>query len=101
MSKGLLANHWIAPLATVPFGVMLIFHRVLNLSDALLAVPKPGQQYWPFYNVVLVLVFYLGLGVYLAHTFWMYDRGWVWVIAKCVALAIALTGVVVIFQYSA
>ena len=98
MSKGPLARHWIAPLAFVPFGVMLIVHRALGLSDAFLAAPNPGQPFWPTYNAVMILIFYLGVGGYLAHTFWLYDRGCVWIVIKSVALAISWTGMVVVFQ---
>jgi hypothetical protein len=98
MSRGRLAHHWIAILAFVPFGLMLIVHRSLGLSDALLAAPKPGEPFWPLFNVAMILVFYLGVGGYLAHAFWLSDRGWTWVAVKCVALAIAWTAMVVALQ---
>ncbi len=72
----------------MPFGLMLIVHRSLGLSDAMLAAPKPGQRFWPLYNIALVVAFYLGVGGYLAHTFSMLRRGWGWVVAKCVALVL-------------
>jgi hypothetical protein len=98
MSRGRLAHHWIAPLAFIPFGLMLIVHRSLGLSDALLAAPNPGQPFWPLFNVAMILALYLGVGGYLAHTLWLSDRGWIWVVVKCLALAIAWTGMVVALQ---
>jgi hypothetical protein len=98
MSRGRLAHHWIAPLAFIPFGLMLIVHRSLGLSDALLAAPEPGRPSWPLFNVAMILVFYMGVGGYLAHTLWLSDRGWIWVFVKCLALAVAWMGMVVALQ---
>jgi hypothetical protein len=71
MGRERLAYHWIAPLAFIPFGLMLIVHRSLGMSDALLAASKPAQPFWPRFNVAMIVVFYLGVGGYLAHTFWL------------------------------
>jgi hypothetical protein len=93
-----MAHHWITPLAFAPFALMLVVHRSLGLSDAMLVAPGPGEPFWPLFNVALILVFYLGVAGYLAHTFWLSDRGWLWVAVKCVALAIAWTGMVVALE---
>ena len=95
MSRDALAHHWITPLALVPFGLMLVVHRSLGLSDAALAAPKPGEPYWPLFNFGMILAFYLGVAGYLAHTIWLADRGRVWVVGKCVLLAAAWTGMLV------
>lgn len=101
MGRGCWDRHWIAPLAFIPFGLMLIVHRSLGLSDAMLAAPRPGQPFWPLYNVALVLALYLGVGGYLTHTFWLRGRGRGWVVVKCVALALAWAGMVVVLERSA
>jgi hypothetical protein len=91
-------HHWITPLAFMPFALMLIVHRLLGLSDAMLAAPNPGQPYWPIYNIAMVMVFYLGIAGYLAHTFWLSARGWNWVLVKCSVLVIAWIGMVVALE---
>ena len=98
VSVGILAKHWITPLAFTPFAAMLTIHRLLCLSDSMLAAPDPGKTPWPLYNFAMVLVFYAGVGGYLAHTFWMSDRGWGWVVLKCVALVIGWTTLIVTFE---
>ncbi|MGL4463469.1 MAG: hypothetical protein ACRC1K_15065 [Planctomycetia bacterium] len=120
MSQGPLAHHWIAPLVFAPlvfaplvfaplvfaplvfapFGLMLFVHQSLGLSDALLAVPKPGEPFWPHFNLTMVFVFYLGVGGYAAHAFWLSDRGWAWVAVKGIGLAIAWTTMIVALQAS-
>ena len=93
------SKHWITPLAFAPFAVMLLIHRLLGLSDAMLAGPAPGETFWPLYNIAMVLVFYVGVAGYLAHTFWMSDRGRV--ALKCAALAIGWTAMIVALELAA
>jgi hypothetical protein len=56
-------------LAFVPFLLMLIVHRLLGLSDAFLAAPKPGEPYWPVYNLVMVFAFWFGFMGYVGYLF--------------------------------
>lgn len=94
------SKHWITPLAFVPYAVMLFIHRLFGLSDAMFGAPMPGEPFWPLYNIVMVRVFYAVVAGYLAHTFRMSDRGWGWVVLKCIALAIAWTALIVTFQHA-
>ncbi|MCE9547922.1 MAG: hypothetical protein K8T25_20820 [Planctomycetia bacterium] len=91
LSQSPWAKHWIGPLAFVPFAILFVIHRRLGLSDALLAAPAPGQPFWPVYNLVMGILLYAGLLVYLAHTFWMADQGWFWVVLKCAAFVVCWT----------
>ena len=46
---------------------MLTVHRLLGLSDTLMAQPKPHERFWPVYNVVTIIAFYSGIIGYLAY----------------------------------
>lgn len=53
----------------VPFVVMLIAHKVLNLSNHLLAAPEPGTRDWLAYNLFMILAFWTGfVGFYIHMT---------------------------------
>ena len=54
-------------LAFVPFLTMLTVHRLLGLSNTLMAQPKPHERFWPVYNVVTIIAFYSGIIGYLAY----------------------------------
>ena len=95
------AKHWITPLAFAPFALMLLVHRLLGLSDAMLGAPLPGNTFWPLYNIAMVVVFYGGVAGYLAHTFWMSDRGWGWVVLKCALLIIGWTAMILTLEVAA
>ncbi len=60
-------RYLIGLLAFVPFLTMLTVHRMLGLSDVLMAQPKPHEPFWPVYNVVMVIAFYAGILGYLAY----------------------------------
>ena len=76
---------------------MLYFHHLLGLSDAMMSAPKPGETFWPLYNILMIAVFHLGQAGYSAHAFWMFSksaREWVWLTVKCGALVL---GWIIIF----
>jgi hypothetical protein len=58
--------------AFFPFLTMLAVHRLLGLSDAFMAKPKPSEPFWPVYNIVMVIAFYAGIGSYLTYL-WVTD----------------------------
>jgi hypothetical protein len=78
-------------MALIPFVVMLAIHKALNLSNSMLGVkvgerhPTPAETY---YNLLMVLVFYLGILGYVAHAAILAERGVVWLLLKLVALAL-------------
>ena len=48
---------------------MLIVHKVLNLSNHLLAAPEPGKRDWSVYNLFMILAFWTGfVGFYIHMT---------------------------------
>lgn len=54
-------------LAFVPCLTMVIVHRMLGLSDAILAQPKPDQPFYPAYNFLMVFAFYAGIVAYFTY----------------------------------
>ena len=54
-------------IAFVPFLLMLLVHRMLGLSDALLAGPHPGEPFWPIYNLLMVLAIFAGFVGYVVY----------------------------------
>ena len=59
-------------LAFFPFLTMFTVHRLIGLSDTLMAQPKPGEIFWPSYNLVMVIALYSGVLGYLAYL-WVTD----------------------------
>ena len=60
-------RYFIGLLAFVPFLTMLTVHRMLGLSHALMAQPKPNEPFWPVYNVVMIIAFYAGIAGFLGY----------------------------------
>jgi hypothetical protein len=93
-TKVILQSHWVSLLFLVPFLVMLAIHRLLGLSDALMIQTPPGEREAHTYNLVMVIIFYFGVGAFAVHTlaFACRDRGWV--LAKIVTLAVYWSAIV-------
>lgn len=53
--------------AFVPFLIMLLIHRTLGVSIALLAKPSSIGLDWPIYNLVMMLVLYAGFLGYFVY----------------------------------
>ena len=60
--------HWIAFVFLLPFLAMLWLHHALDLSDALMVATPPGEREAHTFNLVMVVVFYAGIAVFMAHT---------------------------------
>ena len=65
-------RYFIGLLAFVPFLTMLTVHRLLGLSDAWMAQPKPNEPFWPVYNNVMIIAFYSGIASFLLYL-WISD----------------------------
>lgn len=84
-------SHWFAFLFWLPFPVMIWLHGLLGLSDALMVATPPGDTEAHTFNLVMVLVGYGGAGIFLAHGVALWDRGWHWVVLKCLFILVYWT----------
>jgi hypothetical protein len=90
-----LKHQWITPLLVLPFVAMYALHRYLDLSDAMMVAPAPGERDWFLYNWVMVCTFQASVSLYLVHTTWLAPRNWILAAIKIVALAVAWTAFIV------
>ena len=93
-------RHLIAPLCLVPFGIMLAVHQWLGLSDAMMIGPKPGERWWPLYNVAMIFAFAYGTLFYVAFSLVMAKESRFLLIAKLVALVAAWAIMMLVFWLS-
>jgi hypothetical protein len=87
-------SHWCCIVPLLPFVVMLAIQRAFNWSDSFGGVPAGGRHPTTAefaYTCLLILVFYLGVGGFLAHVVFLRERGTgtAWLILKVAALALA------------
>ena len=99
-TKAILQSHWVSFLFLVPASVMLVIHNLLGLSDALMIQTPPGEREAHTYNLVTVIVFYLGVGAFAVHTLNFASRHRVWTFAKLVILAVYWTAIVRFAYYT-
>lgn len=81
-------SHWVAFLVLVPGGVMVILHQWLGLSDALNVPTPPGAREAHLFNWILAALFLLGVAAFSLHALSLWSRGWRWVWAKLIFLAV-------------
>src|SRR5260221_11852612 len=87
-TKAIMQSHWVAFVFLLPAVIMLILHQRLGLSDAL-NVPTPsGEREAHLFNWVMVMVFWIGIAAFSLHALSLCNRGWSWIGAKLVVLAI-------------
>lgn len=87
-TKTVMQSHWVGFLFLVPGIIMLILHRQLGLSDALNVPTPPGEREAHLFNWVMVAVFLLGIAAFFLHALFLWTRGWQWVVAKLLFLAL-------------
>jgi len=87
-TKAIIHSHWVGFLCLAPFLVTLLIHRLLGLSDALMIQTPPGEREAHAYNLVMIVVFFFGVGAFLVHAFTLARRDRIWIVAKLVALAV-------------
>jgi hypothetical protein len=86
----LLGQHWFCIVPLLPFIVMLSLHQALGMSDDMLGhvagtrLPAPAEI---AFNYIMVLVFFLGIAGFLAHSFSLARSSTLWLIIKLAALA--------------
>jgi len=90
-TKTIMQSHWVGFLFLVPFQVMLVIHRLLRLSDALMIQTPPGEREARTYNLMMVAVFFCGVTAFLSHAFSFARPDRVWLIAKLVVLVVYCT----------
>ena len=71
-----------------PFAAMLIIHRLLGLADNLLAAPEAGKPDGAIYNLVMVVVLWVGIAGYFVHTVRHAHENTAWVAAKLAVLTV-------------
>src|SRR5687768_2359958 len=79
-------RHWIAFLFLLPFLAMLWLHHALDLSNALMVATPPGERDAHIFNLGMVVVFYIGIAAFIAHTSSLADRSRKWLAAKLAVL---------------
>jgi hypothetical protein len=90
--KTIFRSHMFAFAAFVPFAAMLVAHRILGLSDAMMVAPTPGQPHSLLYNMIMVLVFYGGVAGYILHVTTVADRSALWISGKLLLLVVLWAG---------
>lgn len=80
--------HVVAIVFFVPFSLMLVLHRFLGLSDALMAAPAPGQPDSFLYNIMMVGAFYFGVAGYIFHVLALSRKEPRWVFVKLALLVV-------------
>lgn len=90
-TKAIMQSHWVTFSFLAPAVIMLILHRLLGLSDALMVATPPGEREAHLFNWVMVSVFYLGVGAFVLHALILWSRGRYWVYAKVCFLALYWT----------
>ncbi|HEY1170803.1 MAG TPA: hypothetical protein VGH19_05480 [Verrucomicrobiae bacterium] len=90
--KAILRSHWLGFLFLIPFPVMLLIHRLLGYSDALMVATPPGEIAAHTYNLIMVLVFYFGLTAFIAQTMIVAvkERRWLLMKLGCLGLYIGV-----------
>jgi len=71
---------------------MLMAHRMLGLSDAMMVAPTPGQPHSLLYNIIMVLAFYGGVAGYTFHVTAVADRSTLWISGKLLLLVVLWAG---------
>jgi uncharacterized membrane protein YedE/YeeE len=77
-----LRSPWAAPVFLVPFLLMLAVHRLLGLSDALLAADDPGERPAHGYNLLLGINLNVCAIAALLHLLARSQRVPAWIIAR-------------------
>jgi hypothetical protein len=77
-----LRSPWAAPIFLVPFLLMLAIHRLLGLSDALLAAENPGERPAQGYNLLLGINMNLCAIAAISHLVARSQRVPPWIVAK-------------------
>ena len=90
-TKAITQSHWVTFLFLVPFQVMLVVHRLLRLSDALMIQTPLGEPEARTYNLVMAAVFFFGVTGFLSHAFSFARPDRVWLTAKLVFLVVYCT----------
>jgi hypothetical protein len=93
-------SHWISFPFLLPFLVMLWIHHALDLSDALMVATPPGQREAHLFNLIMVVVFYVGVGAYTVHTLVLAHRSLRWLAAKLSILVAYCAGIFVFWSRS-
>ncbi|MBI1177111.1 hypothetical protein GC207_06685 [bacterium] len=70
--------------------MMRAFHWLFGLSDAFLAATPPGEIEAHTFNLIMVLVFFIGITGFIAHAIGLAIQrgGGRWFLGKLVALAV-------------
>jgi hypothetical protein len=81
-------SHWVGFLFLVPFLVLLAIHRLLGFSDTLMIQTPPGARDAHTYNLIMTVVFFLGVAAFVVHASGFTRREPPWLIAKLVVLMV-------------
>ena len=86
------SKHLTTFLFLAPFLFMLLFQKLLNYDDNLMVLPSPGKRDGQYYNLVMVLVFWLGVTAYFVHMLRLAHESQPWLLAKVAFLAFLFMG---------
>ena len=84
----MLRSHWFGFLFLGPFLLMVLVHRLLGFSDALMVETPPGEREARAYNLLVMIVFYSGVFSFVFHDFVYSPRSPAWRAAKLFTLVI-------------
>jgi len=91
----ILKQHWFCVVPLLPAAIMIGIHEAFGLSNEM-GGHLVGRRYaTPFelgFNYAMVMLFYAGVGGYLAQSILIANRGVMWLVAKLVLLAIGWAG---------
>ena len=85
-------SHWLTFACLIPFLAMLLIHRALNLSDALMVATPPGERPAHLYNLLMLPVLYISVLAYLVHALVLARPSRTWLALKLVFLSALYIG---------
>jgi hypothetical protein len=78
---------WEAVFFMLPFCFMIVVHKALGLSDALMVATPPGERAAHEYNLVMVLSFHICAAAVALHIVLPSQRSFLWITLKVLLLA--------------
>lgn len=91
MDARIVRQHWFCLVPLLPAAEMIWIHEAFGISNAMggkLVEERDATVAELLFNYAMVAACYLGIMGFIAHAFWVSNRGYSWIALKLIALAI-------------